>query len=355
MENNFHEALQSVQTNIGRELQVDQEALKKDYFNDRQEQSMTIKVLSILGGILASVAFVGFIFITRLNANSIFMSILSGLFFVTSIAMNKRFDKVILDTISVCMYLLSFASLGILFDELNRSSTIPYFCFLGLALLTILISRSYILTFVATLITTGSLLAIFFTKELAELNHVLLVSLAAIIIYFTFNEGKLMKIKSLQGKRYLALRTGLVFSFMICLYYTSEPTFIIDAWLIDWITSGIFIGMILWLINCLLNRFLCEETGKKIFISLLILICLGFTAMNPAISGSLFLLLISFKVNYKTGISLGVLAFIYFIGLFYYDLDLSLLKKSIAMFVSGVFFLLLYFVIFKKSNSHEKV
>jgi len=84
------------------------------------------------------------------------------------------------------------------------------------------------------------------------------------------------------------------------------------------------------------------------------LVCLGFTAISPAISGSLLLLLLSFKVNYRTGVALGIMGFIYSIGMFYYDLNITLLQKSLIMFGSGVFFILLYFLIFKKSNSHEK-
>ncbi|WP_433895493.1 DUF4401 domain-containing protein [Sphingobacterium mizutaii] len=355
MENNqTQEALLKVQGTIGRELNIDQAAINRDLLKDRHSQSMTIKVLSVIGGILATGAFLLFLELANFSSNHIPLFILSGIFFIAAIWINKKYDRVLFDTLSVCIYLLSFILFGMGYSKFDGYTDVPLFVYQALAILTIIISRSYILTFCAILISTGTFLAYFSYKEVPELNNVLLVLVAILFIYFTFNEGKLMKRKAIQGKRYLAIRTGLVFSYLICLYYCSRPNYMPNAWIIDWATSGVLIAMTLWLINCLLNRFLCEELGKKIFISLVVLICLGFTAMSPAISGSLLLLLVSFKVNYKTGFALGIIAFIYFIGMFYYDLDISLLKKSIAMFVSGVFFLLLYLMIFKKSISHEK-
>ncbi|WP_313189444.1 DUF4401 domain-containing protein [Sphingobacterium sp.] len=355
MENNqTREALLKVQGTIGRELNVDQVAMDRDLVKDRHSQSITIKVLSVIGGILATGAFLLFLELAHFSSNHIPMLILSGIFFIASLWINKKYDRVILDTLSVCIYLLSFILFGIGYNKFDGYTDVPLFVYQALALITLLVSRSYILTFCAILISTGTFLAYFAYKEVPEFNNALLILVAVLFIYFTFNEGKLMKRKAIQGKRYLAIRTGLVFSYLICLYYCSRSSYMPNAWIIDWATSGVLIALMLWLINCLLNRFLCQESGKKIFIFLLVLICLGFTAMNPAISGSLLLLLVSFKVNYKTGFALGILAFIYFIGMFYYDLNISLLQKSIAMFVSGLFFLLLYLMIFKKSNSHEK-
>jgi uncharacterized membrane protein len=82
---------------------------------------------------------------------------------------------------------------------------------------------------------------------------------------------------------------------------------------------------------------------------------LSSTAMNPAISGSILVILLNFMANYKTGFVIGLLAFVYFVSQYYYDLSFSLLTKSYMMLVTGALFLILYLFVYKKLQSHEEV
>jgi len=352
--NTIQSIFDTIQNKIGRELRVNISGIETSVNDDRNSQSLTIKVLSIIGGILSSLAFCLFLTLGSIDKSQTAMYILSGIFFMTSIWMNKKYDKVILDTISVCLYLIGYVAFGIGFYLGKGDPLYVQLLYMLFATITLLISKSYILTFISILMINGACIAIFFEIENIDLVHALVVVIAFICIYFTFNEAKFMKIKAIGGKRYLAIRTGLTLSLLTCLYFVGRSTYMDRNWIFNWVSSGFLILMVMWLINCLLNRFHCEDIGKKILVFIVVLVCLGFTAMTPAISGSLLLLLLSFKVNYKTGIALGIIGFIYFIGMFYYDLNISLLHKSIAMFVSGAFFILLYLMIFKKSNSHEK-
>lgn len=345
--------LNVVESKIGRVLNVDHSKMEIALDHSRNNQALTIKVLSILGGILATLAFVVFLYVARFDKSQTALYCFSALFFILSLWMNKRYDKVLLDTISVCLYLLGYVLFGMATDISRVEPFVCHLLFSLFAIATLIISRSYILTFISVLIFTGSLIAVIFDFHHPDLLHVLLSITALTTVYFTLNEAKFLKINFTSGKRYQAIRTGLTFSYLICLYFVGR-SLSDENWAYNYISSAILIYILMWLINCLLNRFHCEEMGKKIFIFIVVLVCLGFTAISPAISGSLLLLLLSFKVNYRTGVALGIMGFIYFIGMFYYDLNITLLQKSLIMFGSGVFFILLYFLIFKKSNSHEK-
>lgn len=352
---NFEQMLESVEVQVGRKLNVNHFNLEKAYSDERNQQSLTIKVLSVIGGILATLGFVLFLNLSHLDRSATAMFILSFIFFVASIWMNNRYDKVILDTISVCFYLLAYGMFAMGFFAIHGDADLNFLFFIGFAIISFFISRSYILTFLNVLIVFGSMIAYFEDLHWDNLIHFLFLVIAALCTYFSFQEGKLMKSKLFGGKRFLAIRSGLTFAYMICLFLMNLWSQGEGFWISNLICSAGIILLLMWLIHCLLTRFKCDELGKKIFIYLTVFISLGFTYMAPAISGSLLILLLSFKVYYRTGIALGIIGFVYFVGQYYYDLDLSLLHKSIAMMVSGSIFILLYLLIFKKSNHHEKV
>ncbi len=351
----IHEIIDRVQSKIGHDVSADIPALEIAYQDERNGQPLTIKILSILGGVLASLAFVLFLYLSRLDRSQSAMYIFSAAFFLVSIVINKRYDKVILDTISVCLYILAYVLFSI---ALNMHTIItPYLTttfFLIFALITLLICRSYILTFLSVLIFFGSCIHILFDTKNDSLLHLLIIALASLNCYMMLNEAKIMSLKRTLANRYLAIRTGLAVSLLMSLYFVSRQTLIDTNFQYNWLCSAGLIFLIIWIINTILNQFDRKQTDKKILIFVVVLISLGFTAMSPAITGALLLLLLSFKVNYKTGIALGIISFIYAIGIFYYDLNMTLLHKSMTMFLAGLFFLLLYLLIFRKSTHHEK-
>lgn len=68
---------------------------------------------------------------------------------------------------------------------------------------------------------------------------------------------------------------------------------------------------------------------------LCIIICLP-TVFAPYLSGSLLLILICFHYGYKAECAAALLLFIYAVSKYYYDLNLSLLTKSITLFFIGI-------------------
>jgi uncharacterized membrane protein len=122
-----------------------------------------------------------------------------------------------------------------------------------------------------------------------------------------------------------------------------------------WISSVVIISAIIYLLFKLFKILNINNIQHKIGICIFAVLALLPTTFSPTISGAILLILLSFYVNYKTGLALGIIAFIYFIARYYYDLNLTLLTKSILLFSSGVLFIALYLFIHKKLTTNEKI
>ena len=86
---------------------------------------------------------------------------------------------------------------------------------------------------------------------------------------------------------------------------------------------------------------------------LCILICLP-TMFAPYLSGSLLLILICFHYGYKAECAAALLLFIYAVSKYYYDLNLSLLVKSITLFFTGIIFMIAWYYFTQKRRNMKK-
>ena len=87
---------------------------------------------------------------------------------------------------------------------------------------------------------------------------------------------------------------------------------------------------------------------------LCIIICLP-TVFAPYLSGSLLLILICFHYGYRAECAAALLLFIYAVSKYYYDLNLSLLTKSITLFFIGIACIAAWYFFTQKRTRHEKI
>jgi uncharacterized membrane protein len=98
-----------------------------------------------------------------------------------------------------------------------------------------------------------------------------------------------------------------------------------------------------------------EKTSSKLVIYLICFSLIISLTWAPAILGSLVILLICFMMNEKVGLIAGILACIYFISQYYYDLQYTLLVKSEILISTGLLFFLFYFITQKAFSNDEEV
>ncbi len=173
--------------------------------------------------------------------------------------------------------------------------------------------------------------------------------------YCFLYESKVISSGTKLNRLYHPVRIALSLCFLLILGFISGQHIAGEDVHYAWISVILPIALILYLVNEKIRLFNVESVVNKGVIFGLTLLMLIPVANSPLTIGALCLLLLSFKVNFKPGIALGIVAFIYGISQFYYDLSISLLIKSILLFSSGAVFIVLYLFTTKNLRDDEKI
>lgn len=348
----FIDYFQSTEENL---VKFDEEALISAYQKNNDTQSLSIKILSVFGGLLASLAFLGFLSIAGLFNSDMGLLMFGVIFIAGSIWINKKYDRIIIDTLSVSSFIIGFVLFGFGLSQFQINEDIICIFFIIMAFSSLSIVQNYILSFVSILIINGSILTLIIVNDAYNLIHFHVSVLALTIVFFFLKEAKLISISTTFSKLYNPVRIGLIFSLLSGLFCLGKRGILPVATDYIWISSVIILSSIIYLISTLFHLLQITKSRHKISIYSFTLLTLVPTALSPAISGAILIILLSFMVNYKTGLTIGIISFIYFISQYYYDLNFTLLTKSILLFVSGILFIGLYLFIHKKRTSNEKV
>lgn len=319
-----------------------------------KNSSVVIKILSIFGGLLATLAFVVFLFILGIYDSEWVMLFLGIALAAVAVIIDRTYNSFILDTFSVCFYMLGVIlfALGLATLEVNENQVALLVILMALGGLAI--TQNYVISFISIITIGAAILFLIMSYHIPNAIHGYLLFYTLLLSYCFLNEAKLLtssrKLTQLNGP----LRIGLVFCLLFGLVAIGKSGLAPISGNYLWISSGVSIGLILYLAAMLLKRFGIEGKKKVLMLSLCVFTLLP-TLFAPAISGALLIVLLSFWVNYKTGFVIGIIALIYFVIQYYYDLSLTLLTKSIILFSSGVVFLIFYFFFTKMTKTDEEV
>ena len=343
--------LESIQKKEGEHFQYNESAILEAVGRDKSEtSSLAIKVLSVFGGFLASLAFLGFLFIFGVYDSEVGMLALGLIFIVSALVLNKKFDRLIIDTFSISIYLLGFALVVISLLNMDVFEDLVTLLVLFMATVSLFVVQTYMLSFLSIVAIGACWLILIVSNDKYTFIHLYLGVYTFAMLYCFENEAVFFKAGKGLSRLYGPLRIGLVFSFLIGLVTLGKRgLFPVDQNYI-WLSSvGTFVA-VLYLVTVLIKVLGVGNRTTKTLIYILSVAVLLPAVMAPAISGAILILLLSFKTNYKTGLAIGIIALAYFVSQYYYDLNLSLLTKSIILFLSGAAFLLFYFFTLKMSK-----
>ncbi|WP_153395742.1 DUF4401 domain-containing protein [Chryseobacterium vaccae] len=351
---NIKELMDALRTSTEREIHFDEEAIVSVYQKKETDQSLAIKILSIFGGILACLAFIGFLFLAQIFSSKEGIILFGGICIAGSAVLSRFSKKVITDTLSVSFYVAGFSLLG--FGLSSHDNTMQL-TFIGIALCVLLLVHNYILSFISVLILNGSILSLIITNDLYDLTYIFITVQALIVTFIFLNEAKIITANRILSGLYDPVCIGMTLSFIAGLGYIGfeDELSIPVLTLYNGLSSAVIILAVLYVVSVLLKKLQVTHSRFKIIIYVLTALILLPTTLSPAISGAILVILLSFLVNNKTGWVLACVALISFIGKLYYDLQFTLLTKSILLFSSGIMFLAIYAFIHKKLISHEKI
>jgi len=352
---NINQLLAYLQSVMQKPLIVDEEAIAKAYQKSREKQSLAIKVLSIFGGILASLAFLGFLMMTGLYDSKVGLTLFGFVFIAGVLLTSKAYDKIIIDTFNVSFFIIGLTMIGFGLEKLRMSDESLSIIFFFIALISLSIVRNYILSFIAVLLAGGSILALIISSNSDNLVNAYVASMAILMSYFILNEAKLIVQSKTTSKLYEPVRIGLVFSFLFGLIILGKRDLLPLSKDFIWLSGTVVVCIIVYTLANVVEVLHIHERKQKLYVYVISILVLIPTLLAPAVSGALLILLLCFLVNYKTGFAIGVISLIYFIGQYYYDLHFTLLTKSILLFSSGMLFVVLYLLLHRKLTNDEKI
>ena len=348
--------LDSVRSLADASFECDEEAILNEYeIQGENKSSLAIKILSIFGGFIATLAFLGFLLIAGLYDSETGLLIFGIIFITSAIWLNKAYDKLIIDTFSISTYVIGFALLAFGLMEMDVNESVISLVIIAIAISSLFITQNYILSFISILTISCCFISLIVSNDLYNLIHLYIAINVLILTYLFLNESKLISSSVKISRLYNPSRIGFTISLLFGLIAIGKKGLIPVSEDQIWLSSITMFFVIVYLVHLISEINNIETPKSKILIYSLSCFILIPTIFSPSISGAIVIILLSFLVNYKAGLAIGIISFIYFISQYYYDLNFTLLTKSIILFSTGIIFLLFYLFTTKKLISDEKI
>ncbi|MGB3800726.1 MAG: DUF4401 domain-containing protein [Lewinella sp.] len=260
------------------------------------DSDQALRVLSGLGGFLASLLFLLFLWLTDLLSEPV-IAVTMGIILITvTILLGRTRREAFLATATVCGYLVG---VGLIMVGLPPSIPTAYLVFpvLLIALATVIFTRNYYLILLAAMSVPGCLVFLHLVQKNPMWTWLALTVCSVSLIFLTFFEFRVV-----HDRRLAPLRSGLA------------------------------VGFLLTLIWCRWAGYLFPNAGS-------------IPSVLPLFLGCLLLLLLSFRNQHLLGVGLAIAGLFYFTVQYYYDLRWDLLNKSVSLMLVGALLLATYFVL----------
>ncbi|MCX2741280.1 DUF4401 domain-containing protein [Pontibacter anaerobius] len=298
-----------------------------------------IKVLTILGGLLGMTTFMGFLLMAGLYNSGIGMLFFGICFLVGSEALIRLKKDATADAMGVSLNIMGYALLTIGTGQMTDGDTAVTLVLACAALMIISLSESAICVFISVLVLNGSLLSLIFIHEAFSLSHGLIAILAAILTYMSLYEAKLLAGSPRFGLVLGPVRMGVIVSLVIVLALFVHQKFLSTSIEHFWTSSIFLAGCLLLLVHHVLRGMpMVSKQAHGVIYTCCVLLLAPFI-LTPSVPGALLILLASFYIGHNPGFWVGLLALVYFVILYYYDLNMTLLAKSGVLIASGLLFL----------------
>lgn len=348
----INETLELLRSREGAALTMDEPAIIHEYeYANANRSGIAIKVLTVIGGLLVTCAFIGFLFVAGLY-NSGFGLLLTGFIFVAgALILKKLYDILILDTLAVSFYVCGCLLILLGTGEYHLSQIPVCALFMIIALISLVFIQNYMMAFVATCIFHAAAFVMLQSSYPSTSYGHLYLSL--MIWFFTFwllEEARIIRWNNKLSRLYNPVRMGTLAAILVAAYLSGNGWFL-RFYTISWLTTLAAGSSVLLLIPRILDAMDVQRPAGKIFAFAAAILALAPTIWAPGLAICILVILLCFYVNFKTGIVAGIIALIWFVSDFYYNLQITLLTKSLLMMATGFFFLLLYLLTHKKLQS----
>jgi hypothetical protein len=317
---------------------------------DQGSAPLPLRLLSIAGGILSAVAFTGFMLFSDLIRDAMSYMIAGVIFILASILLPRWKTNLALDTFSISLLTIGLTLSGMAVADLGWSDIQMSLLFFLMGLLTVLVTSSQIQVFGGGMTSFGALLALILSTKWKEGIHIYNLLTVASVTFIMLSEAKAIERRGRLLWLYLPIRNAAILSCFAGLLILSTGQF--TSWTPRWIWISYLpiAGALLYFVRHLSVELISADiAGQRKWMLVILLITLP-TAMNPAISGALLILLLGFYAGHRSALFLGIAGVPLFIGIWYYHLPLSLLQKSYWLMGAGFVCFVAYFLLVIKNK-----
>ncbi|WP_299822373.1 DUF4401 domain-containing protein [uncultured Pontibacter sp.] len=314
---------------------IEEEAQQSNF----QLSRLAMKVLTILGGLLASSTFLGFLAAAGLYDSPVAIAVVGAALLVGAESLIRSKTEAAADSIGVSLNIIGYILLGMGVGQLTDNATAVACVLGGAAALVVVLSRSAICVFFGVLVLNGSLLGLLVIHKIDNAAHLHIALLAAILTYISLNEARLISLHAKLNAKYSPVLMGVVFSLLLMLALLVHQKFLSTAIGHFWISGAVLSLCLLLLVYSVMQHAGIKNTKTRVAIYTCTVLILGPTIVAPSVPGALLVLLSSFYIGHRPGFWVGLLALVYFVVMYYYDLNMTLLAKSGVLVASGLLFL----------------
>lgn len=341
--------LEHLQATEGDTLSIEKEAILAEYQKlNANKSGIAIKVLTILGGFLATLTFIAFLVVAGLYNSEMGLAITGFIFIAGAVGISKAYDILIFDAIAVTAFATGLFILSYGLEGVGVNEKIVCIILIIIAIATLAIVQNYILAFLAVLTVNGSVIALIWLNNNYGLLHIYIAVIVIVLTLFMLDEAGLITGGKKIARLYNPIRLGLIINLLAAYVIVSSRSLLLFSIHFNLVSSVTAVIGILYILPRIVKLLNIQHTGSKAGIYIATALVLLPTLYAPAIPGALLITVLCFWVNYKTGLVIGIIALIYFITRYYYDLQFTLLTKSILLFSSGILFILFYLLTHKK-------
>jgi uncharacterized membrane protein len=351
---NIQDQLQEIKVQEGPDFSCDEELLTQFIQTQQEpEPAISTRVLSFVGGTLATLTFIGFLLVAGLY-NSTFGLIIFGLGSLTGgIILHNYSKSLIYDSTAISLFLIGFVLFLFGLSSADAEDETLALASILIGLTTYFISQSSLISFVAILMASGGFLYLINEINAPNLLHLYNFVLVGLFCLTALNEAYFFTKTYKTANKYQTLFAALIVSLIVGLFPITRNLHFGLNFQYFFLSSVAPSLAIVYFSYVGLNQL--NSKGKALhwvilgLLSILLFLC----AFTPGISGTLLIIILSYKIKFRPGLAIGIVTFVYFISGFYYNLELSLLNKSLLLIGTGITFLALYNLILKLQTNEQ--
>jgi len=340
----WHSWLAKIRQGAGAGLQLNEAAISDALTRiQERESSWIIKIVSVIGGILATQFFSGFIFVSGIFNAAISSLVVGCIFLVGSIFFIRRTNQLVLDTMAVTSYLLGYVLLGVGLNMLHWNDNASAAIILLIAAAAIFFMQHRVLAFFTFVIFMSAAVFLFYNNHLGNWSQCWPAVLAVLIVWMYWKEAVIIQFHPRTNDWYQPLLITLVLFFIGFLQLLGKRHLVEGIGTYFSYTSLWLMALFGWVLYQILPAFGVVMQSQKITLLVIVLLIILPTLRSPAIAGILLLLLLSFRSGDRWVWIISLLALVVFMFEFYYDLDYTLLTKSYILMGTGMGLLAFYY------------